>query len=95
MTAHVALGAVLSGSMSSQGQVALIGSKKPEAPKKKAAPKKLETNFGDWLKWGPEKYEKSEWAVVSGLALDVPDLCHSTLPTSSGSRISSSSLSPT
>jgi hypothetical protein len=38
---------------------------KPSAPKKPTAPKKLEWNFGDWLTYGLEKFEKSEWAVVS------------------------------
>jgi hypothetical protein len=41
---------------------------KPTAPKKKSAAKKVETNFGDWVKYGPDKFEKSEWSVVGWLA---------------------------
>jgi hypothetical protein len=48
---------------------ALVGPQKPSASNKGAAPKKRETNFGDWLKYGPETFEKSEWAVVSTLVL--------------------------
>jgi hypothetical protein len=59
--------------MSSQRQVATSGSEKPEAPQKRSAEKKLETNFGDWVNLGPEKYEKSKWAIVSSLTRDVTD----------------------